>query len=240
MLHQEKKIWWDKALSEFQNRTGYSFTDLFLLEQALTHSSYAHESGLSYCNERLEFLGDAVLELCVSQILYESYPSSDEGDLTRFRSNLVCKSALAEWATELGLPELIRLGKGLARMRNKDPDSRVIRSLSADSLEAVLGALFIDGGYSAVFPLIRRYMTGSLQVNQFEVLVDPKSRLQLLSQEKGLGQPSYTLINVRGQDHMPIFEIQVQVGHNVIGTGKGPSRKSAEFKAASEGIKQLS
>lgn len=238
-MQQKRIVWWNNALSKFQNKTAYFFKDLYLLEQALTHSSYAHESGLSSCNERLEFLGDSVLELCVSQFLYESYPSSDEGNLTRLRSNLVCKSALSKWALELGIPELLRLGKGLARIRNKDPESRVIRSLSADSLEAFLGALFLDGGYPAAFPLIKTHISGSYKIPDSEVFIDPKSRLQSLTQEKGWGKPSYRLVNVSGEDHMPYFEILVKVGDNIIGTGKGPSRKSAEFRAASEGLKHL-
>lgn len=238
-MNQEKRAWWDEALSSFQTKLGYTFRNIDLLEEALTHSSYAHESGLSYCNERLEFLGDAVLELCVSQVLFLNDPSSDEGRLTRTRSNLVCRSALSEWASTIELPQLIRLGKGLARSRNKDPFSHVMGSLSADAMEAVLGAIFVDGGYPAALPVIENYVKINSAQEGREVFIDPKSRLQSLAQEMKLGQPAYLLSNVSGEDHMPNFEVFVRVGSDIIGRGTGPSRKAAEFEAASDGLKYL-
>ena len=238
-MTRDQTNWWQKALSEFQNIIEYRFKNIHLLEEALTHSSYAHESGLPYCNERMEFLGDAVLEICVSKIIYENYPSYDEGRLTRTRASLVCKSAVADWATDLYISDLIRLGKGLSKERNKNPASNTVKSLCADCMEAILGAVFLDGGYSCVFPIIKSYI-GSLEgILDRGILVDPKSKLQVITQNMGLGQPSYVLEKMNGEDHLPSFEVVVRVGSNIIGKGFGPSRKAAEFQAALVGIKHL-
>jgi len=240
LLTQEGKVWWASILLKFQGRIDYSFKDVHLLEEALTHSSYAYESGLPYCNERMEFLGDAVLEICVSKILYLGHLSYNEGQLTRARANVVCKSAMADWAIELGIPELIRLGKGLSRNRNIDPESSTMKSLCADCMEAVLGAAFLDGGYSSAFHIVDCHINSIADTLDSGAKFDPKSRLQTITQNLGLGQPSYVLKGVDGEDHMPLFEVIVKVGDDVIGKGFGPSRKAAEFQAASKGIRHFS
>ena len=131
----EREQWWQRELASFQERLGYLFSKKEILQEALTHASYAHEKGLHFHNERLEFLGDAVLELIVSANLFNGYPDVDEGTLTRYRSNLVCKNALSVWGKSIGLPQIIRLGKGLEQQGAS-------ASIIADTSEAVLGAVF--------------------------------------------------------------------------------------------------
>lgn len=230
-----------EAPQSFETLLGYAFADSEILEEALTHASYAHESGLSRYNERLEYLGDAVLELCVSEMFYRTHRDSGEGTLTKLRARIVCESALASWAETLGLPRLLRLGKGLAHQNGrKNP------SVLADAMEAVIGAVFLDGGYAnahtVVVSLAERYPP------QHETppaangeTKDAKTRLQEEIQAAGGAPPRYRLIDRTGPDHAAVFEAEVSLPDGtVLATGKGGSIKNAEFAAAAQALRTLS
>ncbi|MDR1965234.1 MAG: ribonuclease III [Synergistaceae bacterium] len=227
------------ASGDFESEIGYVFRDPGLLGEALTHSSYANESGCSNSNERLEFLGDAVLELCVSEILYLSAPCLSEGGLTRARSNVVREAALASWAEATRLPGLLWLGKGLeCQCGRSNP------SILADAMEAVLGAIFLDGGYGAVRRVVEKL------VGDVERIVanvddgsdrDAKSLLQEALQAMGDKPPVYRLTGRSGPDHASSFEVEaVFADGSMISVGRGNSIKSAEFAAAQTALCELS
>ncbi|MBN1332630.1 MAG: ribonuclease III [Synergistales bacterium] len=237
-MYPEFKAWWLKELENFQEQREYIFSKPVLLEEALTHASFAHESGLPFCNERLEFLGDAALELIVSKQLFTEFPDLDEGTLTRIRANLVCRDSLADWATDIGISKLLRLGKGLQKKRDNGEDD-ILSSLFADATEAFFGAVFLDGGLMSLALVVEKYMDFQISRNRMDPLADPKSRLQMIAQRKGMGQPSYRLNAVEGLSHEPLFHVSVILEKKTYGTGSGPSRKAAEFIAAEQALNQL-
>lgn len=224
----------------FERRLGYVFKGESLLGEALTHSSHANESNAPHHNERLEYLGDAVLELCVSEMLFKSYPNFNEGRLTKERSYIVREATLARWAVSLGIPALLRLGKGMEiQGGRKNP------SILADAMEAVLGAVFLDGGYRAVSKIVEN-LAGSESSLPHEQAFDQhdekdtKSRLQEALQAIGDKPPTYTLKNRTGPDHASTFEVEVTLTDGtILSTGKGNSIKNAEFAAADAAIKEL-
>lgn len=200
--------------------------------QALTHSSYANERGLEAGahNERLEFLGDAVLELAVSEALYTYFPELPEGRLTRFRAGLVCEESLSSLARELDLGTLIRLGKG-----EDSSGGRLRPSLLADALEALLGAVYLDLGFEEV-----RALTGRLFLPLFKELThgclyrDYKTLLQEYTQAKLALTPEYQIISEQGPDHAKTFVAQVLINNQASGQGSGRTKKEAEQEAARE------
>lgn len=200
-----------------------------LYEEALTHSSYAHESGLEYSNERLEFLGDAVLELVVSEYLYQCFPAYPEGKLTQIRHRIVNEQALAEMARGLGLGRFMKLGKGELLSGGSQKNS-----LLADALEALFGALFIDLGYLQTRQLLLQLLGKALDEVTQEAypLADHKTALQELCQSQLAQIPSYRIAFVEGPPHERVFTAEVIVGKRVIGRGKGKSKKEAEQAAA--------
>ena len=217
-----------------EERLGYVFKRRDLLEEALTHSSYANESGAAFCNERLEYLGDAVLELCVSEILYSDYPDYSEGDLTKARASVVSEAPLASWARIAGIPGLLRLSKGLERQ-----SGRQNTSILADAMEAALGALFLDGGYDAVRAVVRKFVD-STDVATDEEAKDFKSQLQEIVQAKWVHPPVYRLMDRRGPDHAALFKVEVSLPDGkVLAVGEGPSIKAAGFAAAEFAISIL-
>ncbi|MDR1132794.1 MAG: ribonuclease III [Synergistaceae bacterium] len=221
-----------------ERELGYSFRDRELLEEALTHASYANENG-RVCNERLEFLGDAVLGLCVSEILYSSHGDMNEGRLSKARSQVVRETALASWARAIRLPETLKLGKGLEYQ-----GGRANQSIMADAMEAVLGAVFLDGGYKAsmdvVTNLLRRVeSTASSCVGETEAK-DAKSALQEFLQAEGSKPPVYRLTKRTGPDHAATYEVEAAVDGCVLAVGKGSSIKTAEFAAAKQAFRALS
>ncbi len=228
----EREQWWQRELASFQERLGYFFSKKEILQEALTHASYAHEKGLHFHNERLEFLGDAVLELIVSTNLFNGYPDVDEGTLTRYRSNLVCKNALSVWGKSIGLPQIIRLGKGLEQQGAS-------ASIIADTSEAVLGAVFSDGGFAAAQNVVRRYLFFQSNINAYDKNSDPKSLIQEETQKRGLGQPCYVVISTEGPPHMPIFTVQLKIDGQLYGSGQGHSIKVAETLAAQRALEQV-
>lgn len=211
----------------FDERLGYAFRNPEIFREALTHASYANELGLPVFNERLEYLGDAVLELCVSEMLFISHPNYAEGELTKARALLVCESTLAAWASETRLPELLLLGKGLERQGGrKNP------SILADAAEAVFGAVFLDGGYDAARTVVGRFLA-AVRPDSSNQNRDPKSRLQELLQSRGEKPPSYRLALRSGPDHATLFEVELSSScGRVLASGRGSSIKAAEFDAA--------
>ena len=223
--------------ADFEKKLGYVFGDPNLLEEALTHASYANESGLSRSNERLEFLGDAVLELCVSELLYRKHDAHNEGRLTKERSEIVRTTALAAWARQISLPPLLKLGRGLDVQRGRENPS-----ILADAMEAVLGAAFLDGGYEATAAVIGRVIENGVCGGKCrqEEKKDAKSRLQELMQSSGGKPPIYRLKRRTGPDHAATFEVEVVAGDgSVLSAATGNSIKTAEFVAAERAIERL-
>ena len=221
----------------FEQRLGYAFQNAAILDEALTHASHANESGIPYYNERLEYLGDAVLELCVSEILFSRHPDFDEGRLTKERSLVVREGTLVEWAKALGIPPLLRLGKGL-EMQNGRQNASVL----ADAMEAILGAVFLDGGYEAARQIVRRRMTDVARKDDCatEPNKDAKSRLQEYLQAMGGKPPSYILKKRTGPDHASTFEVELRLSDGrLFASGKGNSIKNAEFAAAENALTRL-
>ena len=218
-------------LQQVQVRIGYTFSDPALLEEALRHSSYVHEAQLPYtaCNERLEFLGDAVLELVTSRLLFLSEPVLPEGDLTQRRAGLVCEPNLARLARELELGQALQLGKGEEKTGGREKDS-----LLCDVMEAVIGAVYLDGGLEAAETLIRMSLF-SLE-GDTERIFDHKTQLQEVTQEIDHTTPEYhTGPAADGQG----FVSEVRIHGTVYGTGRGNAKKAAEQEAARVALQRL-
>jgi ribonuclease-3 len=215
---------------------GYSFRDKTLLVNAMTHSSFANEYPQAVCpdNERLEFLGDAVLDLVVSEYLMENLPDSTEGDLSRIRADVVAMPSLAALACTLGIGMNLLLGKGETGSGGREKPG-----LLADAMEALFGAVFVDGGYAAaksvvlplVVPLLRDASAGAGQ--------DHKSRLQEILQAGRKALPVYRLKEANGPDHDRVYRVEVLIEDRVYGTGEGRTKKSAEQNAAQATLMSL-
>lgn len=236
-MNKEQLEWWEGQLDILQTKLGYFFKDIKYLKEALTHSSFTNESGLPYSNERLEFLGDAVLELHISDNLFRNFPEMDEGDLTRMRSQMVCNQSLLPWAGYLGIPGILRLGRGLAKKRDSEVLSS-FESIFADASEAVFGAVFHEGGFSSSERVAEAYIEFCINRSNGPMarISDPKSLLQIKAQKLGLGHPVYNIISTRGSSHEPLFRVQVFIGNITLSSGEGTSRKEAEFQAARNGL----
>lgn len=209
---------------------GYVFRDPNLLNLALTHSSWANEHGEGDThNERLEFLGDAVLELCVSQELFAKFPHVREGILTQMRSKLVSESSLAQIAREIGLETLLKLGRGEDLQKG-----RYRASVLSDALEAVLGAIFVDGGLGAAQRAVMNVFYRHWPCSTDDVLhpKDAKSELQEAMQQRFQARPVYAQLASSGPDHARNFEVSVRLPDGTLFLGKGASRKKAEQHAA--------
>jgi ribonuclease-3 len=220
---------------DFEAALGYVFRDRELFEDALTHASYANEHGCARCNERLEFLGDAVLELCVSENLYVTYPDLDEGELSKARSRVVREATLASWARSLGLTALLKIGRGLECQGGRNNPS-----VLADAMEAVFGAIFLDGGYEVsmvvITDLAGRDSMGAL-ADACDLRKDAKSLLQEFLQARGDKPPIYRLKDRTGPDHAAIFEVEAAMTDGrVLSVGRGNSIKNAEFSAAQRAL----
>ena len=214
----------DSRLDALQARLGYCFADVELLSRALTHRSF----GVDH-NERLEFLGDAVLSLAISSLLFERFSGSDEGDLTRVRAHLVREDTLHKVALAYGLPEVLRLSDGEARGGGAQRPS-----ILADALEGVLGATFVDGGFDAVRAMVQR-MFGDMTVNTdiASWTKDAKTELQEWLQARRLPVPTYRISATRGQAHAQTFDVECSVpALSLTHLGEGRSRRVAEQEAA--------
>lgn len=213
-----------------EGRLGYAFRNLDLLETALTHRSYSHEHACEGIgsNERLEFLGDAVLELIVTHLLMIHYPDQPEGTLSRWRAALVNEKSLAEKARALKLGGHLRLGRGEERNQGREKDS-----LLADAYEALLGAVYMDGGFEAAFQVVKKHFESDLKmVERIPSGADFKSQLQELTQSAFKSAPRYILVAEEGPDHDKVFYVRVEVGEGWVGFGSGKNKKEAEQQAA--------
>jgi ribonuclease-3 len=202
----------------------YRFTDASLLRQALTHRSYGTPH-----NERLEFVGDAVLNCVVARALYQRFPDTAEGDLSRSRASLVNKDTLARVARRLALGDVVRLGEGELRSGGTDRSS-----ILADALEAIFGAVFVDGGYDAARGVIESVYADILRDADPTVLSkDPKTRLQEWLQGRKIAVPAYAVIATHGEAHAQVFEVECRIAAlDLVTQGAGPSRRTAEQEAA--------
>jgi len=224
----------EDALVSLQETISYRFRQVNLLNLALTHSSYANEQGCEH-NERLEFLGDAVLELAVSEELFNRFPDSPEGVLTKLRAGLVSMPGLAEVAKSLALEGIVRLGKGEESQGGRERDS-----LLADAFEALLGAVFVDGGYEAARGVVR-VLFASRWPEELEPARerDFKSRLQELTQREHKSRPIYRLLDSSGPEHEKIFEVELVLPDGLTILARGASVKKAEQTAARRALESL-
>ena len=222
-------------MKTLEEKLGYRFQDRSLLEHALTHSSYAneHHLGSIRSNERLEFLGDSILGMIVADHLYRAFPTLPEGDLTRLRANLVCENSLVLVAKALDLGSYLKLGKG-----ENVCGGRSRPSILADAVEAILAAVFLDGGLDYDRDIIQRFILDNMEaVNQASR--DHKTCLQELIQRKSGQSLSYELTGSSGPDHNKTFTISVLLNGTPIGEGSGHSKKEAEQAAANAAIQRL-
>jgi len=214
-------------LEQLEEKIGYRFRDRKLLEQALCHSSYANEQHLDRLlnNERLEFLGDAVLELATSEYLYLTYPAMPEGEATRTRASIVCEQTLALCARELGLGAWLRLGKGEELTGGRERDS-----ITSDAMEALLGAIYLDGGFANAKEFVRKFILNDIEHKK--LFFDSKTILQERIQSESEETLHYELVKEEGPDHNKRFTVNACLGETVIGTGSGRTKKAAEQEAA--------
>lgn len=220
----------DPSRSPLERALEYAFRDPALAELALSHPSHAHEIDGSRGNERLEFLGDAALDLAVAGLLYELHPDWTEGELTRARAALVNQSSLAEHARELGLPALVRLGRTEQRTAGADKDS-----ILANCLEAVLGALYLDGGLEPVVALVRQHFRRALESGAAER--DVKTAFQEWAHARFGDTPSYRTVRDSGvENDEKRFTVEVRIGEASWGTGVGRSKRAAERAAAKQAL----
>lgn len=224
----------EEHIEGFEGIINYSFKNKKLIEEALSHSSYANEKKkIRHSNERLEFLGDSVLSIVVSQYLFEHYTSLPEGELTKIRASLVCEKTLHKFAKQIHLGEYILLGKG-----EENTGGRERPSILADAFEAVIAAVFLDGGLEAARIHIMRFIPEN--VNSLKSsFSDYKTVLQEIIQKNPEEKVEYVLAEQSGPDHNKAFTIQVCLNSNVIGTGKGRSKKEAEQMAAKEALELM-
>lgn len=216
------------ALEGFNRRIGYAFREPRLLREALTHRSYGTPN-----NERLEFLGDSILNCATAIALYERFPRLPEGDLSRLRANLVNKNVLFELAEPLGMGDVIRLGEGeLKSGGHRRP------SILADALEAVIGAVYLDGGFLEAAALVRRLLTDKLEkLDPKQTGKDAKTFLQEYLQGKRLPLPKYSIVDIRGEAHEQVFLVVCEIeGLNIRTEGEGASRRAAEQAAAASAL----
>lgn len=225
----------DAILLELEKKIQYNFSDPSLLLHALTHSSYANEMRMhkENNNERLEFLGDAVLELVTSEYVYKEYKDESEGDLTKLRASIVCEQTLSSCARNLNLGKYLLLGKGEDITGGRDRDS-----ILSDALEALIGAVYLDGGFTNAKELIHRFILDDLKNKK--LFFDSKTILQEIVQNENHNQKiHYRLISEDGPDHNKTFTIAVCIGNEEIGCGVGRTKKAAEQEAAYQAIQKL-
>ena len=221
-------------IEELEQIIGYKFRQPGRLRQALTHSSYANEKHMKKQsdNERLEFLGDAVLELVSSEFIFQNYPKMPEGEMTKFRASIVCEPTLALCTKEIDLGKYLYLGKGedLTGGRNR-------KSILSDAMEAVIGAIYLDGGFEAAKAFVHRFIL--VDVEHKKLFHDSKTILQEVVQGNYKEELHYVLIGEEGPDHDKKFMVEAMIGEKVIGHGTGHTKKAAEQEAAYEALLKL-
>lgn len=220
-----------KKIKELERRIGYRFQDFNLLIMAMRHSSYVNEHHMERleCNERLEFLGDAVLEVVSSEFLYGHFPSLPEGELTKKRASMVCEPALAFCARQIELGSYLLLGKGEEATGGRKRDSIV-----SDAMEATIGAIFLDGGFTNAKEFILNHILNDMEHKQ--LFYDSKTILQEIIQARTEEPMSYEVLKEEGPDHDKNFCVAVRVGEKILGTGSGRTKKAAEQQAAYHAI----
>ncbi len=223
-----------EILRELQEKIGYTFEDEALLKQALTHSSFSNEQKINKLDnyERLEFLGDAVLELISSEFLFRENKNMPEGQLTRLRASMVCEPALAYCARDIDLGSYILLGKGEEATGGRKRDSII-----SDVMEAVIGAIFLDGGIENAKNFIYRFVLSDLE-NKI-LFMDSKTLLQEEIQKNNTAQLKYELVGESGPDHDKQFSVEAYLNDKLIGKGTGRTKKAAEQQAAYEALLKL-
>ncbi|MBQ6335964.1 MAG: ribonuclease III [Ruminococcus sp.] len=222
-------------MKELQEAIGYSFHNPELLTEAMTHSSYAHEQhkGMKY-NERLEFLGDAVLSIVVSDYIYKHCPELPEGELTKLRASLVCEKSLFDFAKQIDLGSYLRLSNGERRNGGaKRP------SIVSDAFEALIAAIYLDGGMEAARKHILRFVIPEIEQHKNHSFKDYKTALQEIIQKNPGEKLEYRLVGSSGPDHDKHFKVEVCLNSNVIGKGGGRSKKEAEQQAAREALELM-
>lgn len=223
-----------RQLAELEKIIGYTFQNKNLLSQAMTHSSYANEKKLGKlgCNERLEFLGDAVLELVSSDFLYKKFLEIPEGELTKKRASLVCEPSLAYCARTIALPEFLLLGKG-----EEMTGGRMRDSIVSDATESLIGAIYLDGGFANAKEFVLNFILNDIEHKQ--LFYDSKTILQEIVQENGKKPVEYQLLKEEGPDHNKQFTVGVVVDSVTLGIGCGHTKKAAEQAAAFEAIQKM-
>ena len=221
-------------LKELQKSIGYRFQHIDLLKQALTHSSYAHEMTLKQVvdNERLEFLGDAVLELVSSEFLFQTHPDMKEGNMTKLRASLVCEQSLARCAREINLGEYLLLGRGEDLTGGRERDS-----ILSDAWEAIIGAMYLDGGFTSAKDFILKYVLKDIEHKK--LFYDSKTILQEVIQNQYKKSLHYTLLSEEGPDHNKVFTVQAYMNETPLMIGKGKTKKAAEQEAAYQSLLKL-
>ena len=222
-------------MKALEQNLGYSFKNKNLLINALCHSSYANEvrNGTS-SNERLEFLGDSVLSVVVADYLYNNFKNLPEGELTKLRASLVCEKSLCSFSRELDIGKFLMLGKGEEKGGGRERDS-----ILADAFEAVLAAMYLDGGMEIARKHVLRFILPELSHTDDEVFKDYKTALQEIIQRNPEESVTYILTAESGPDHNKVFEVEVHLNSNVIGKGKGKSKKAAEQSAAKQALELM-
>ena len=222
-------------IKDLETAIGYRFRNISLLQNALTHSSYANERWHNslLCNERLEFLGDSVLGMLVAEYLYRTFPDRPEGELTRMRADMVCEKTLANVANSISLGEHLLLGHG-----EEQSKGRTRNSILADAMESVIAACFLDGGMEAAEGIVKRFILTEVPVKKMHN-ADYKTALQELVQQKKNQVLAYSLIGESGPDHDKQFAVAVSLNGKPVGQGTGTSKKRAEQMAAQAAIALL-
>ena len=222
-------------IKDLEDAIGYRFKNISLLQNALTHSSYANERWHNSLksNERLEFLGDSILGMVVAEYLYGNFPDRPEGELTRMRADMVCEKSLAAVAARINLGQHLMLGNGEEQSGGRSRDS-----ILADAVESVIAASFLDGGMDAAKQFIQKFILTEVPVKKLHN-ADYKTALQELVQQKKNQTLSYVLVGESGPDHDKRFEVEVSLNGRVIGVGSGSSKKRAEQMAAQVALENL-
>ena len=222
-------------IKDLEAAIGYRFKNITLLQNALTHSSYANERWHNSLksNERLEFLGDSILGMVVAEYLYKTFPDRPEGELTRMRADMVCEKTLAAVAARIELGRHLMLGNGEEQSGGRSRDS-----ILADAVESVIAASFLDGGMEAARKLIEKFILVEVPVKKLNN-ADYKTALQELVQQKKNQTLSYRLVGESGPDHDKRFDVEVSLNGRVIGIGSGSSKKRAEQMAAQDALEKL-
>lgn len=221
-------------LNELEQKIGYRFQDFSYLEHAMRHSSFCNEQKMNrLCNnERLEFLGDAVLELVTSEFLYTTYPKMPEGEATKKRASMVCEQSLALCAKEIDLGKYLYLGKG-----EELTGGRERASVTSDAMEALIGAIYLDGGFTSAKEFIEKYVLNGIEEKQ--LFYDSKTTFQEMMQSINSEPIHYELVSEEGPDHCKTFSVELFVGERLAGKGTGKSKKNAEQAAAYDAIMKL-